>query len=76
MPQAVQPVVHLSANGKTRADVPAGPVKFTATIELPPNTGKIIAAKWDFEGGKTFPIVQEIKPSDVLDSRWRVTRGR
>ena len=48
-------------------------MKFTATIELPPNTGKIIAAKWDFEGGKTFPIVQEIKPSDVLDSRWRVT---
>ena len=60
----IQPVVHLSANGKTRTDVTAGrPVKFTATIELPPNTGKIIAAEWDFEGDGKFAVSQPMKSS-------------
>jgi hypothetical protein len=72
--KGIQPVVHLSANGKARADVPAGrPVKFTAIIEVPQGTGKIIDARWDVEGDKTFPLVQEIKPSDVLNSGSRVT---
>jgi hypothetical protein len=55
--RGIQPVVTLMANGSTRADVRVGePVTFTAKIELPPRTGKIIAAQWDFEGTGTFPV--------------------
>jgi hypothetical protein len=64
--KGIQPVVHLSANGKTRADVATGrPVKFTATVVLPPDTGKIIAAEWDFEGEGKFAIAQRVNPASV-----------
>ena len=46
----------------------AMPVKFVATIQMPPGAGKVMNARWEFEGEKDFPIVQEIKPSDVQDS--------
>jgi len=51
----VQPVVELRANGGERAEVTAGEaVALTATIEVPPGAGKIVAAEWDFEGTGTF----------------------
>jgi hypothetical protein len=53
----VQPVPILEVNGSDRADIVAGQsVTFTATVEMPPNAGKVIAADWDFEGARTFPI--------------------
>jgi hypothetical protein len=71
--KGIQPVVTLRANGGVRAEVAAGkPVKFTAVIEVPPTTGKVVAAKWDFEGEGTFPVVQEIKESNSTDSGTRV----
>jgi len=70
----IQPVVSLAANGAVRADVSAGqPVKFSATIELPPNTGKIVGAEWDFEGAGTFPVVQQISEGKSNASGSRVT---
>lgn len=55
--KGIQPVITLKANGGTRADVKTGePVNFTAKIELPPNTGKIVSAEWDFEGDGSFPV--------------------
>lgn len=63
--KGIQPVVKVTANGRERADISVGqPVKFAATIEVPPGTGKIVSAEWDFEGEKTFPVIQEIKASD------------
>ena len=60
----VQPVPTLKANGGERADVAAGqPVKFTATVEMPPNAGKIVAADWDFEGARTFPVLAQTPKS-------------
>ena len=57
----IQAVVSLTANGKVRADVaPNQTVRFTATVELPPNTGKIVAAEWDFDGQGAFPVVQSL----------------
>jgi hypothetical protein len=51
----IQPVVTLTVDGRHRIDVPAGkPVTFTATIQTPPGTGKIVATAWDFTGGGTF----------------------
>jgi len=53
----IQPVVSLSANGAARADVAVGtPVNFTAVVEVPPNTGTVVAAEWDFEGAGNYPV--------------------
>ena len=72
--KGVQPVVSVTANGRARADVAtAMPVKFVATIQMPPGAGKVMNARWEFEGEKDFPLVQEIKPSDVQDSGALVT---
>ena len=49
--KGIQPVVDLKVNGGVRAEVAAGqPVTFSATIEVPRNTGKIVAVEWNFEG--------------------------
>ena len=53
----IQPVVTVKANGGERAEVKVGEqVTFTAAIETPPHTGKIVIAEWDFEGIGTFPV--------------------
>lgn len=72
--KGVQPVVSVTVNGRARTDVaPAMPVTFVASIQLPPGAGKVMSARWEFEGEKDFPLVQEIKPSDVHDSGALVT---
>jgi PKD domain-containing protein len=59
--RGIQPVVHLKANGADRAAVRAGqPVTFTADIAVPPGTGRIVAAQWDFDGEGTFPASSAI----------------
>jgi len=43
--KGIQPIIELKANGGERAEVKVGQtVTFTATVELPSNTGKIVAA--------------------------------
>ncbi len=52
----IQPVVELTVAGGDRAAVSVGePVTFTATIEVPPGAGEVVAAEWDFEGVGSFP---------------------
>jgi hypothetical protein len=64
----------LSANGGVRASVKVNrAVNFSAVIELPPDTGKIVGAEWDFDGKGSFPVVQEIKQSDITGSGGRVS---
>ena len=59
--RGVQPVVALSANGGVRAQVGVGqPVTFSAVIETPENTGKVVAAEWDFEGAGDFPVKEAL----------------
>ncbi|HKJ43256.1 MAG TPA: hypothetical protein VKA27_14260, partial [Sunxiuqinia sp.] len=54
--KGIQPVVHVKVNGGVRADVKVGEeVTFDAFVETPNNTGKIVAAEWDFEGNGDFP---------------------
>jgi hypothetical protein len=53
--RGVQPVVNLTINGNKRINTTAGKiVRFTAVVEVPTQTGKIVAAEWDFEGKGTF----------------------
>lgn len=62
--KGIQPVVTVKANGGVRADGKVGkPVTFTAIVELPPNTGKIVAAAWDFEGSGNFPVIGKFNQS-------------
>ncbi len=52
----VQAVVELRANGGARAEVSAGDtVTFSATVEVPPGAGSVIAIEWDFEGEGSYP---------------------
>ena len=51
----IQPVVTVTANGKARAVVKAGmPVRLTAVVTVPPGTGKVISAAWDFDGSGSY----------------------
>jgi hypothetical protein len=68
--KGIQPVVTLKANASERTEVMVGkPVTFTAVIEVPPHTGKIVAAEWDFEGAGTFPIVGNLRQANNTYSR-------
>jgi hypothetical protein len=50
-----------------RADVKVNQsVTFTATIEVPPNAGKLAAAEWDFEGVGTYPTPAQIHSPQML----------
>jgi hypothetical protein len=62
--RGIQPVATLEANGSERADVTTGQsVTFTATVEMPPQGGKVVAADWHFEGAGTFPIPAQLPKS-------------
>lgn len=55
--KGIQPVVTVTANGRARAVVkPGQTVRFVATIAVPPGTGSIVGATWDFETAGTFPV--------------------
>jgi hypothetical protein len=65
----VQPVIALRANGGVRAEASVGAaVTFTATIEVPPGAGKVVAAEWDFEGVGSYPIDARIDMPEALIS--------
>ena len=55
--RGIQPVVDLTVKGPghDRVDVAAGQtVTFQAKIQVPPNTGQVVATDWDFTGTGTF----------------------
>jgi PKD domain len=53
--RGIQPVVKLTADGGVTAQAATGqPVTLTATIEVPPGTGKVVNAEWDFNGTGDF----------------------
>jgi hypothetical protein len=52
----IQPVVSVTANGASRAEVKSGePVMLSAHAEVPPGAGTLIALRWDFDGSGSFP---------------------
>lgn len=51
----IQPVVELTANGSTCAIIlSGGAVLFSADIQVPPGTGKIVSVEWDFLGDGNY----------------------
>jgi hypothetical protein len=72
--KGVQPVVTLTANGRARTEVKVGqPVRFSGTVEVPPGTGKVVEAQWDFDGSGDFAVPGEVKLSDAAGDRATVT---
>jgi hypothetical protein len=68
--KGIQPVVTVKANGGARAEVSVGEtVEFTAVIEVPPGTGTVVAAKWDFEGAGDYPVAEQFDDSNSSFSR-------
>lgn len=62
----IQATIEVKANGLESVNVNIGKsVNFIATIELPKNSGQIIAAAWDFEGKGTFDVVSQIKKTNA-----------
>jgi hypothetical protein len=62
-------VADLKVKGSKRAVIASGEkVTFTAQIEVPQNTGKIVSAEWDFEGTGTFPVTGKFIPSGKIGS--------
>jgi hypothetical protein len=54
--RGVQPVMTLNANGATRAEVQVGQlVQLSGTITVPPGTGVVVGAEWDFDGSGDYP---------------------
>ena len=73
--RGIQPVVDLTANGGVRAEVAVGEtVRFSALVEVPPGTGTIVAAEWDFEGSGDFPVAEPLTNEDMSYESMTITR--
>jgi hypothetical protein len=69
----IQPVVTLLANRGVRAEVTVGEeVTFTGTIAVPPGTGSVVAAEWDFDGSGVFAVRSQV-PKDVRSLNVSIT---
>ncbi|ULQ53304.1 PKD domain-containing protein [Flavihumibacter fluvii] len=67
--KGIQPTVIVKANGSASTEALINrPVQFTAVIDLPANTGKIVSATWDFEGSGTFPVAVNLTTGDFTPS--------
>ncbi len=57
----IQPVLSVKANGAEKSVVKTGQtVSFTADVEVPVGTGKIVSAQWDFDGSGAFAVQAEL----------------
>jgi hypothetical protein len=57
----IQPVVVVTADGGSRADVrPGATVMLQVRATVPPGTGTVISVEWDFDGTGAFPLKQEV----------------
>jgi hypothetical protein len=63
----------LKANGGERANVAVGEkVEFVGIIEVPPGTGTVVGAEWDFEGAGDYPSKEKFDFSNNSFSRMTV----
>jgi hypothetical protein len=70
--KGIQPTIVLKADGSVSAKAKIGkPVTFTAIIEVPENTGKIVSAEWDFEGTGTFELKEK---SIIIDEKTAIAK--
>lgn len=57
--KGMQPVINMSVNGHSRAEVSVGEaVEFSAKVEVPEGAGKVACAKWDFEASGDYKMLE------------------
>jgi hypothetical protein len=62
----IQPVVSVTANGSSRAEVAVGEeVVLQADAEVPPGTGTVVAVRWDFDGSGSYPFEDQVDGTAV-----------
>ena len=65
--RGVQPVVSLTVDGGTRADVPVGAeVTFRATAAVPDGTGAMVTVEWDIDGAGDFPVREDVEADEQV----------
>ncbi|MEU0741215.1 Tat pathway signal sequence domain protein [Streptomyces sp. NPDC006134] len=70
----VQPVVRITADGATCADVPTGTsVTLAVTVDAPPGAGPIVRVQWDADGDGTYEIDDVVEPASRLTLERRHT---
>jgi hypothetical protein len=63
-----------NAAGGARAEVRVGQaVTFSGAVEVPPKTGKVVSAEWDFEGAGDYPVRAIVKHTDGSGAHATVT---
>jgi hypothetical protein len=68
--KGLQPTVDLTVDGRARVDISVGEsVDFVASIDVPPGTGNVVAAEWDFDGSGEFAVKDP--KIDGAQTRWR-----
>jgi hypothetical protein len=71
--KGIQPVVTVRANGSERADVAVGEtVEFTAVIDVPPGTGTVVSAHWDFEGDGDYSLREQFDYTNSSFTRMKL----
>lgn len=71
--KGIQPIPNLLVNGKKRADIkPGKTLTFLASVEVPANTGKVVAADFDFDGTGKFNTVGKIVMKNSITAMVRV----
>jgi hypothetical protein len=74
--KGIQPVVALTVNGAKRADVGVGkPVTLTASVQVPPGTGRVVAADWDLDGSGDFATPGQLVMSKDGSATVTLTQG-
>lgn len=74
--KGIQPTLLVKANGKAKAVVkPGESVSLVATVMVPPQTGKIVWAAWDFDGSGKFsvPAILPKSPRSKLTVKGRTS---
>jgi hypothetical protein len=57
----IQPVVSVTANGGSKAEVAVGEqVSLEVRAEVPPGAGTVVALRWDFDGSGTYPLEETL----------------
>ena len=66
--RGIQPVVDLTVRGGDRITVKvAERVRFSANAQVPPGTGRIVSAGWDFTGTGTYTTTDIGRPKPTVN---------
>mgnify|MGYP006972339032 CR=1 FL=1 len=67
--KGIQPVVNATIKGSKRADIQTGDkVTFHVTVDIPQGKGKLVFAKWNFDGSKSYTKYVDLTKAKVTNN--------